>query len=79
MLYFHCLKKESKFFGKMPRLIQVFTGHTYHFVGFVMLRLKPSLAKTTSMVKINSWYLVSYSENSMNLDTLNAVIFKTKS
>ena len=25
--------------GRMPRLIWVFTGHTGHFVGFVMLRL----------------------------------------
>ena len=28
--------------GWMPRLIWVFAGHTGHFVGFVMLRLKPA-------------------------------------
>ena len=26
--------------GRIPRLIWVFTGHTWHFVGFVMRRLK---------------------------------------
>ena len=26
--------------GRMPRLIGVFSGRTYHFVGFVMLRFR---------------------------------------
>ena len=48
--------------GRMPRLIRVFAGHTYHFVGFVMRRLiwhtktapSVSLASTANLSKENS-------------------------
>ena len=35
--------------GPMPRLIWVFPGHTCHFVGFVMMRLKQCRPKTWPM------------------------------
>ena len=33
-------REDSDQTGRMPRLISVFAGRTYHFVGFVMRRLK---------------------------------------
>ena len=38
--FFHVDSEDSDQTGQMPRLIGVFAGHTYHFVGFVMRRLK---------------------------------------
>ena len=39
--------------GCMPRLIGVFAGHTDHFVGFVMRRLKHIL---TTIIKRRLFY-----------------------
>ena len=36
----HADSEDSDQTGRMPRLIWVFAGHTFHFVGFVVLRLK---------------------------------------
>ena len=38
--FLHAVSKDSDQTGQMPRLISVFAGHTCHFVGFVMRRLK---------------------------------------
>ena len=38
--FLHANREDSDQTGQMPRLIRVFTGHTCHFVGFVMKWLK---------------------------------------
>ena len=38
--FLHANSEDSDQTGRMPRLIWVFAGRTYHFVGFVMRRLK---------------------------------------
>ena len=43
--------KDSDLTGRMPRLMRVFAGRTYHFVGFVMLRLINFSRKTGMLVK----------------------------
>ena len=40
--FLHADSEDSDHTGRMPRLIWVFTGRTYHCVGFVMRRLKRS-------------------------------------
>ena len=39
-MFRHADREDSDQTGRMPRLIRVFGGHIYHFVGFVVLRLK---------------------------------------
>ena len=39
-MFLHADSEDSDQTGRMPRLIWVFAGHTGHFVGFVMWRLK---------------------------------------
>ena len=43
--------------GRMPRLIWVFAGHTYHLVGFVMLWLLYSYQKMLRPVSVLLLYL----------------------
>ena len=42
----------------MPRLISVFAGRTYHFVGFVMRRLKWSFSRTQLLAGWLGWAMV---------------------
>ena len=42
--FLHADSEDSDQTGRMPRLIWVFAGHTCHFVGFVMRRLKSLLS-----------------------------------
>ena len=42
-MFLHGDSEDSDQTGRMPRLIRVFAGRTYHFVGFVMRRLKYTL------------------------------------
>ena len=37
--FLHADSEDSDQTGRMPRLIRVFAGHTWQFVGFVMKRL----------------------------------------
>ena len=37
--FLHADSEDSDQTGRMPRLIWVFAGHTYYFVGFVMVQL----------------------------------------
>ena len=43
--------------GRMPRLICVFAGHTSHFVGFVMRRLKNFVRFESYLVLVGALYL----------------------
>ena len=61
----HCVPNEgSDQTGWMPRLIWVFAGRTYHFVGFVMWRLKWTRIEESTRHKrvkynVTGWSMVS--------------------
>ena len=42
-MFLHADSEDCDQTGRMPRLIEIFTGHTDHFVGFVMRWLRYEL------------------------------------
>ena len=56
--FLHADSKDSDQTGRMPRLIWVFAGCTYHFVGFVMRRLifqKKEFKSQSIKFAVRSW------------------------
>ena len=49
--FLHAVSEDSDRTGRMPRLIWVFAGRTYHLVGFVMRRLKCSVKTLFSVIR----------------------------
>ena len=68
--FLHADNEDSDQTGRMPRLIWVFAGRTYHFVGFVMRRLMFRRILASDMC-------LTRADQRAHLDVLHASLFRS--